>query len=113
MDSSLNNFELEILEKIGSEYPFLYSHIPLLMVSSRKRTGIGMYIHFSYMDGDFLPIPAKHIALSSKFHLNMEGLNRGLNYEISPSDGRIDFIELVTYDEAWDGEIRKFWFQIN
>jgi hypothetical protein len=115
MDSSLNNFEREILQQVADAYPFLHSHIPLLRVNSRELTGVGMYVNFTYRDNSdyFSPIPSNYNALSGKSHLNMEGLEHGLAYEISTSNGRVEFIELVTYGEPWDGAIRKFWFNVN
>ncbi len=114
MMDSLNDFELAILDKIAVRYPFLQSHIPLIKVKERKTTGVGMYVDFCYASSSngFHPIPDNYIALSNEnAHLHMEGLEHGLVYEIAVEKGQIDFLELVTYDEAWDGTIKKFWFE--
>jgi hypothetical protein len=109
----LNQFEISILTKIAAEYPILKIHIPFLIVKSRKPTGIGMYIDFDYkgQPNDIPLIDQTYSALSIKDSLVMEGLKNGLVYEISVTNGLIDFLELVTYGEEWDGTIRRFWFK--
>ena len=72
-----------------------------------------MFVDFSYSrnGGYYEPIPAKFIALSSNYSLQMEGLSYGLSYEIAVTNGQIDFLEIVTNGEDWDGLIRDFWFE--
>lgn len=115
MEPTLTNFEQDILLQIAHSYPFLHSHIPLLQVKSRERTGVGMYVNFNYLSSinDYPLIPSQFYALSGNAHLHMKGLEHGLVYEISISNGRIDFIELVSYGEPCDGEIRNFSFEVN
>lgn len=112
MENDLNDFELAILDKIAVKYPFLQPHIPLLKVQKRKITGVGMYVDFCYVSNSnsFQPIPDNYMVLGSDSHLCIEGLEHGLAYEITVEKGHIDFLELVTYDEEWDGSIKKFWF---
>jgi hypothetical protein len=112
MVDTLNSFELIVLDKISADYPFLRSHISFLRVKSRESTGVGLYVNFSYLKGenDYQPIPANYSALSSNAVLHIEGLKHGLAYEIAITNGWIDFLELVTYGEEWDGLIRNFWF---
>jgi hypothetical protein len=110
----LNQFELAILNKIADEYSILKIHIPFLIVKSREATGVGIYVHFSYKgqpNNIVLIDPGGYFALSSMDTLEMEGLKYGLAYEISITDGLIDFLELVTYGEDWDGTIRNFCFK--
>ena len=40
----------------------------------------------------------------------MDGLKDGLNFEIDITDGRINFIEIVSNGESWDGSINNFIF---
>jgi hypothetical protein len=107
---SLNEFELAILEKLSSDYPGIKSHIPYLRIASRKLTGVGMYIDFVYEESPEILDPIPHAYLSTRDFLKMEGLRDGLINDITLTNGRIDTIELVTYDEPWDGIIRKFFW---
>ncbi|MCW3126936.1 MAG: hypothetical protein JWO03_2594 [Bacteroidetes bacterium] len=104
----LNEFELAILQKLVSDYPVIGKHVPYLRVKERKVTGTAMYISLAYTAEaeslDFIPL--KH--LSTKGYLKMDGLQDGLIDGTTVIDGRIDKIELMTYDEPWDGEIRAF-----
>jgi hypothetical protein len=111
--AQLNQFELSILNNIAKEYPVLKIHIPFLIVISREITGVGMYVHFDYLNqsNDLPLIVSSFHALSANETLVMEGLKNGLAYEISTTNGLIDFMELATCDEDWDGAIRKFWFE--
>jgi hypothetical protein len=113
--SALNQFELSILNKIAAEYPVLKTHLPFLVIKSREKTGVGMYVNFDYEgQPENMPlISTVYNALSAKESLIMEGLKYGLAYEISITNGMIDFLELVTYGEEWDGEIRNFSFEVN
>ena len=112
MSETLNDLERAILNKIAVEYPFLQSHIPLIQVKSRENTGVGKFVNFFYLvdEKGYQLIPNDYFALSAKAHLHMEGLEHGLAYEIAISNGYIDFLELVTYYENWDGTVKHFWF---
>lgn len=103
----LNKLERSILERLVIKYPMIKYHIPFLRVNSRENTGVGMYINFSYC------IPVKKIfnlgidnrSISTNESIEIEGLKYGLGYEVDITDGKIKFIELVTYGEEWDGNI--------
>ena len=108
----LSDFETNIISKIATEYPFIHSHLLQLQVTKRDKTGVGLFVHFSYRDeSNIEQIPSGHLGLSSNSHLNMDGLENGLFYELSPTNGKIDFLEIVTAgNEQWDGNVRKYWF---
>jgi len=112
MVDTLNNFEFAILQKISNEYTFLKSHIQFLQVESRKATGVGMYVNFSYQkdSSGYKEIPSNFYALGSNSSLLMEGLTHELSYEIAVTNGKIDFLEVVANCEDWDGTVRDFWF---
>ena len=115
MSDALNNFELAVLEKISAENPFLKSHIPFLHVQSREFTGVGLYVNFSYQDGSvaYQKIPGNFSALSSNASLLIEGLKHEVAYEIAVTNGKIDFLEVVTNGEDWEGKVQRFWFEQN
>ena len=104
----LNHFELAILEKLSEANSEIKKHIPYLRVKHRKTTGVGMYINFIYANTTESLEYIKAYHLSTNGYLKMEGLKDGLIDDTNITNGKIDFIELVTYDEPWDGLIRDF-----
>jgi hypothetical protein len=116
MEFNLNQFELAIMNGIAKsnekEHSFVRDHIPYLRVKSRRKTGVGMYVDFFYTpEGDSLEFDKNgEMVISSPKGLALEGLKYNLNYELNISNGRIDFLELVTNGESWDGEVGNFRF---
>jgi hypothetical protein len=104
---ALNAFERAILERVARKYPYIKAHIPFLMVDSRQITGVGMYVNFSYSSypSDLLNKETSDCAIRSDESIAIHGLKYGLAYEVQMDRGRIQFIELVTYGEAWDGNL--------
>ena len=106
----LNEFELAILEKLSSDHPVIKKHIPYLKVTQRRLSGAGMYVSLAYTEGsealDFIP----QLHLSTKGYLKMESLQDGLIDSTVVTDGKLNMIELVTYDEPWDGTVNKFFW---
>jgi len=102
----MNHFEFAILKRVSLKYPFIEDIIPLLEVESRLLTGVGMYINFVFPDKHkkSLKLKIDDISLSTNELIEIEGLKNGLFYEVVITDGWIDFIELVTCDESWDGK---------
>lgn len=105
MIKELSKLEFSILERLAIEYPFVKDHIPLLRVASRENTGVGMYINLVYCDtvDEFLSIEMPNQSISTNERIEIAGLRFGLCYEVNLKEGKIDFIELVTYGEDWDG----------
>jgi hypothetical protein len=107
---NLNQFELAILDRLSVDNPVIKKHIPFLRVRNREVTGVGMYVHFFYVNNapslDSIPKPY----ISTSGYLKMEGLKDGLIDDVNITDGKVDFLELVTYDEPWDGIIRNFFW---
>jgi len=103
----LNKLEKAILERLAGKYPKVKQHIPFIKVESRENTGVGMYINFTYYSNNnkILDLGINNAAISTNESIEIEGLKYGLSYEVDISDGKIKFIELVTYGEEWDGII--------
>lgn len=104
----------EIIEFNKQKYPFLEKHIPFLKVKSRENTGVGMYINFEYSSEKNVTIEQnkKDISLSSNKLLELNNLQYGLVYELNITNGKFDFLELVTQvDEEWDGKYTAFRFR--
>ena len=52
----------------------------------------------------------EHISLSSDKNLEVDTLKYGLNYKLNITKGKIDFLELVTNGEEWNGKFKFFRF---
>ena len=78
----------------------------MLKVKNREYTGVGSYTHFQY---DSSKILTKDTAISSRKRLLIKGLEHELTYELNLTDGKIDFLEIVTNgDDKWDGKVKDF-----
>jgi hypothetical protein len=75
----------------------LKEHFPYLYVSSREYTGIGIYTNFAYTK-QFIPSDIK-ILLSSDKKLFADRLENELTYAIDITDGRFNFLEIVSNGE--------------
>jgi len=107
---SLNKLELDILKRLSKQYSYLSSHIPFLFVKNREYTGVGIYINFGYLQ--HVPkLPVTEINLGNSEIINITpALKNGLVYELDIKDGKINFIELVTIGEQWDGMFDNYFF---
>jgi hypothetical protein len=105
MTEELNKLELSILERLAVKYPFIKEHIPFLKVDSRENTGVGMYVNLIYNNpsNKNLNVGEQNSAISTNETIEIAGLKYGLGYEVDITEGKIKFIELVTYGEEWDG----------
>ncbi len=105
MTDKLNKLELSILEGLAIEYHFIKRHITFLRVKSRENTGVGMYVNFIYDDptNEILRLEIEDTVISTSETIEIDGLKYGLGYEVDITDGKIKFIELVTYGEDWNG----------
>ena len=103
----LNEIELTLLSGLIAKYPSLKSHITHLKVSERKATGIGLYVNLEYenFNGEFENLNA---LFSNQENIQIPGLERGLCYLIDVTDGEIKYIEFVTYDENWNGDLSVY-----
>jgi hypothetical protein len=108
----LNNFEISILERLLNLCPSIRIHIPFLRVMNRENTGVGMYVNFTYVDFDTHIEKLEKLdgSISSNETILIPKLKHGLGYEVDVSNGRIKFIELVTYGESWDGDFSGYSF---
>ena len=105
----LNAFETAILERFAGKYEYLRNHIPFLKVKNREYTGVGMYINFTYTNM-VESLEINDTCLGTDEMISVESLINGLFFELAITDGRIDFIELVTLDEDWDVVVDNFSF---
>lgn len=116
MEKDLNKLEQAIVNEIvefnKKEYPFISAHVPYLSVKSRETTGVGMYVHFEYSEeGVNLEMNnLEDVCLSSGKSLELDNLEYGVNYELNITKGKLDFLELITNGESWDGNYKAFDF---
>jgi hypothetical protein len=110
---ALKNFELSVLKRLSKRYPCINSHLPYLSVLSRECTGVGMYINFKYIEkgNQLKAIEPMNGAISTNETIVLANLKHGLCFEVDILNGKINFIELVTYGEEWDGSIQSFYFK--
>ncbi len=103
----LNNLESAILKRISDKYIEIKSHIPFVKVDFREYTGVGMYIHLIYINSSnkLLKLNLRDSSISTNESIIMAELGLGLIFELNTTGGFLDYIELVTYDEKWDGKI--------
>ncbi|WP_395057911.1 hypothetical protein [Flavobacterium sp.] len=86
-------------------------HIPIIKVLNRKITGVGMYVNFYYPDTLIIPsLEIEEASISTNENIEVENLEYGLGYELDISNGKIKFIEFVTYGEEWDGNFVGYKF---
>jgi len=103
--NNLNKLEVYVLNRLSEKYPIVKKHIPCIMVSSREVTGVGMYVNFRYCKAldisEVIDMP--NISISTNEIVKIHNLEFGLGYEVNILDGKLNFIEFVTYGERWDG----------
>lgn len=115
MSSNLFKIEIDILKSIIEEndnsYPSLKIQFQHLFVKSRENTGVGFYIHFSMSQN--LADENHNDLISSEKSLFMEGLEHEVNYVLAITNGRIDFLEIVSnaYD-IFDKNIDEYKFEL-
>jgi len=105
----MSELELAVLNSIAREYPFIKEHIPYLTIKNREKTGVGMYVNFAYSrDIKIRDSNYTNVSLSTNENIEMEKLEYGLGFELDITDGKVNFIEFITYGENWDGIVNDF-----
>jgi len=105
----LNNLELMLINGLIQKYPFLKSHIPYLRVKERKITGVGMYVNFEYINSEQeLNFENINALFSGEEKIQIKSLKKGLSYVIDITDGKILYIEFITYNETWNGKFGDY-----
>lgn len=106
----MNELEQEILNEIANSHPNLkynlIKHYAELRIKKREYTGIGIYVDFEYSNAELSPIDKSH--LSGKAELLIPNLEFPVTYEIAITNGKIDFMELVSNEGEWNGESDGF-----
>lgn len=108
----LNSFEMDLLTRLAKVYPDLQHHIPVLRVKIREITGVGMYVNFAYENRSGIPkLDDSLLAISTNENIEIPSLRYGLCCQVEVSGGWLDFVEIVTYGEQWDGNLDGYSFE--
>jgi hypothetical protein len=108
----LNTFEIDLLTRLSKAYPDLQLHISVLSVKSRELTGVGMYVNLEYENRIRIPsLDVSLSAISTSESILIPSLAYGLCYEVAITDGWLDFIEIVSYNEPWNGSLDGYSFE--
>ena len=105
--NELNTLELTLLKGLVEKYPALKSHLDVLKVASRKNTATGLIVTFEYENSE-IEFGEINALFSNEENIEIKKLKKGLNYVIDITMGRIETLELSTYEEKWDGVIGEF-----
>jgi hypothetical protein len=62
-------------------------------------TGVGFFAHFGGLDA-CVPVESKRL-VGGHVSLTVKGVKFGAGSVLFVTDGRLDFVEVFTYDDAW------------
>jgi hypothetical protein len=119
MHPDLTPLEQAILEKLATAYKekfaFLSAHLPHLRVRERKNNGTGVTVNFYYTpDGEqLIDEEAGNGLLSMPEIVVISKLKKGLGFVLDITGGRIEYLELYTDNEKWNGDVSTFKFMAN
>ena len=115
MNDYLNKLEFALLQEIlkynynKDNIDYLLAHIPFISVEKREFTGVGFYVNFEYTKDDYLRIDQKiSMSLSSSKSLKFDTFQEYFSCELDVSNGRINYLEIVTYKSGWNGLYNSF-----
>ena len=105
----LYDLETILLNGLIQKYPTLATHIPLLKVSERHITKTGMTVNFEYTNSaENVHFEDINALFSGEENIAMKGLKHGLGYVIDVTEGKIIYLEFVTYGETWNGKFGEY-----
>lgn len=100
------------MNRVSDIYPSIKPHLPLLIVKDRTYTGVGLYVNFGYVEETNVS-SLEDAVLSTDELILLPTLKNGLNYEVDISAGKINYIELVSIGESWDGILENYsWLRV-
>ena len=105
MKEDLSPLERRCIELIANDnWPSF--RLDGLRVLRRESTGVGKFVTLRDLHQQHL---SDNVYETRASRIEMEGVELGLDLSITVSDGRIDFLELVTPgDDGWDGVERPW-----
>jgi len=103
----LSELETVLLDGLTTKYPSLKSHIPYIKVAKREKVGVGMIVHFEYVNFKE-PLEEINALFSTEENIELKNLRNGLSYLIDVTDGEIKYIDFFTSGEEWNGKFVDF-----
>lgn len=118
MEKYLNKLEFAIIQELfrsnyGKEnVGDLLTHIPYIYVKERTFTGVGLYVNFDYKSENKLILDKDlRMHLTSSKSLLFSNFGEYFYFELDISHGKLNYIEIVTYVDGWNGSIDSFEFK--
>lgn len=109
--NKLNSLETEIIElivKLEPENRSIYEeHLPLLRVKEREFSGIGVFSHFEYTRTPEKLFPEKKFSSTDKL-IKIDSREADIQDNLLFENGLISMLELVTWNDEWNGEYKNF-----
>jgi len=107
--TELSEFELLLLKTIindnSDKFNYLITHLDFIRIETTRLTGTGLYINFVYLK-DFEEEEFANGLLSAEPKLTNPSLKKELTYCLDITNGKIDFLEILTNEkENWDGNL--------
>jgi hypothetical protein len=100
-----NAFESAVLHEFSKAYPTHFPNIQSFHVLSRKYTGVGCLIEFSRQE-QFAESTIEQFVLQRDIFIPI--LKNGLMAVLLISENIPISLEIVSYDEPWDGTFEGF-----
>lgn len=118
MNKYINKLEFAILQEIfkhninKANISYLLKQIPFISIKKREFTGVGLFIFFEFEPNYPFKIDNEiRMSLSSSKPLKFDTFNEYFSYELDISNGKLNYIEIVTYKDGWDGSYNSFGFE--
>jgi len=100
----------EIAKYNSASYPRLKEQIEKIEAESREVTGVGLYVNFKECQIDGLDVQ-QNATLSSNQVLMTSKLKNGLGFIVDIKNGFMNYLEIFTFDEEWDGRVDDYYFE--
>jgi len=110
--TELSEFELlllnTIIENNAKKFQYLSEHLDFVRIESTKATVTGLYLSFAYLKEFLQEEEFENGLLSAEHKLSAPGLKNDLTYCLDVTNGKMDFLEIVTNEkETWDGNLEN------
>jgi hypothetical protein len=107
--NNITPLEKQVMELlIKGEHPLLLAlkkQFEIIQIKERDFSGVGFFLNFSVDDLVLDGSPNFEIG---DVVADIEGLKYGSGFILFVRDGKLDFLEGYTFDEAWPEDIKNF-----
>jgi len=110
--TELSEFELLLLNTIikdnSEKFQYLSEHLDFIRIENTKATATGLSLSFVYLKEFPQEEEFENGLLSAEPKLNTPYLKNELTYCLDVTNGKMDFLEIVTNEkENWDGNLEN------